>query len=96
MGLIPGLGRFLRGGNGNPLQYSCLGNYTDRIPGGYSPWSWKRVGHNLVTKQQQQSFVENNIFSISRAKAQELSASQGSPFMEHSPYFLAYLHQPSY
>jgi len=25
-GSIPGLGRFPGGGNGNPLQYSCLGN----------------------------------------------------------------------
>ena len=29
-GLIPGLGRFLGGGNGNPLQYSCLKNPMDR------------------------------------------------------------------
>ena len=29
-GLIPGLGRSLREGNGNPLQYSCLGNGMDR------------------------------------------------------------------
>ena len=29
-GLIPGLGRSLGGGRGNPLQYSCLGNPTDR------------------------------------------------------------------
>ena len=27
---IPGLGRYPREGNGNPLQYSCLGNLTDR------------------------------------------------------------------
>ena len=27
---IPGLGRSPRGGNGNPLQYSCLENPTDR------------------------------------------------------------------
>ena len=27
---IPGLGRSLRGGNGNPLQYSCLRNLRDR------------------------------------------------------------------
>ena len=33
-GSIPGLGRFPGGGNGNPLQYSCLGNLTDRAPGG--------------------------------------------------------------
>ena len=28
-GLIPGLGRSPGGGNGNPLQYSCLGNPMD-------------------------------------------------------------------
>ena len=30
MGLIPGSGRFLGEGNGNPLQYSCLENSMDR------------------------------------------------------------------
>ena len=30
LGLIPGLGRFPRGGHGNPLQYSCLENPMDR------------------------------------------------------------------
>ena len=29
-GLIPGLGRSPGGGNGNSLQYSCLGNPTNR------------------------------------------------------------------
>ena len=29
-GLIPGLGRLPGGGNGNPLQYSCLENSMDR------------------------------------------------------------------
>ena len=29
-GLIPGLGRSPAEGNGNPLQYSCLGNPMDR------------------------------------------------------------------
>ena len=29
-GSIPGLGRFPGGGNGNPLQYSCLENPMDR------------------------------------------------------------------
>ena len=30
LGLIPGLGRFPGGGNGSPLQYSCLENPMDR------------------------------------------------------------------
>ena len=30
LGSIPGLRRFPGGGNGNPLQYSCLENPTDR------------------------------------------------------------------
>ena len=29
MGLIPGSGKFLGGGQGNPLQYSCLENPMD-------------------------------------------------------------------
>ena len=29
-GLIPGSGRYSGEGNGNPLQYSCLGNPMDR------------------------------------------------------------------
>ena len=34
MGSIPGLGRSHGGGNGNPLQYSCLGNPMVREPDG--------------------------------------------------------------
>ena len=30
MGSIPGVGRSPGGRNGNPLQYSCLGNFLDR------------------------------------------------------------------
>ena len=30
LGLIPGLGRSLGAGNGNPLQYSCFGNPMDK------------------------------------------------------------------
>ena len=39
LGSILGLGRNSGEGNGNPLQYSCLGNPTDRRRlAGYSPW----------------------------------------------------------
>ena len=38
VGSIPGLGRSLGGGHGNPLQYSCLENLMDkRSLVGYSP-----------------------------------------------------------
>ena len=39
VGSIPGLGRFPGVGNGNPFQYSCLGNSMDRgTSPSYSPW----------------------------------------------------------
>ena len=54
MDSIPGLGRFPGGGNGNPLQYSCLENpHGQRGLVGYSPWGHKRVGHDLATEQHQ-------------------------------------------
>ena len=44
MGSIPGLGRSPGGGNGNPLQHSCLENPTDRA-------AWQATVHG-VTKSQ--------------------------------------------
>ena len=39
LSLIPGLGRSPGGGQGNPLQYSCLENpHGQRSLVGYSPW----------------------------------------------------------
>ena len=37
---IPGLGRFPGGGNGNPLQYSCLENPMDR-------GAWRATVHEV-------------------------------------------------
>ena len=42
-GLIPGSGTSLGEGNGNPLQYSCLGNLMDRV-------TWQTTVHE-VTKE---------------------------------------------
>ena len=50
LGLIPGSGKFPGEGNGNPFQYSCLGNPMNRDLVGYSTWSCKRIRHNLATK----------------------------------------------
>ena len=54
-GLIPGLERSPGERNGNSLQYSCLGNPMDRGAWrvGYSPWSHKRIIHDLAIKKQQ-------------------------------------------
>ena len=41
VGLIPGLGRFPGVGNGNPLQYSCLGNSMDR-------GAWRATVHGVT------------------------------------------------
>ena len=43
VGSIPGLGRSPGDGNGNPLQYSCLGNPVDR-------GEWQATVHG-VTKE---------------------------------------------
>ena len=40
-GLIPGLGRSPGGGNGNSLQYSCLGNPMDR-------GAWRATVHGVL------------------------------------------------
>ena len=48
--LIPGLGRCPGGRNGNPLQYSCLGNRMDRGAWRAIVHSVARVGHELATK----------------------------------------------
>ena len=49
-GLIPGLGRFPGEGNGNPVQYSCLGNPWTEEPGGLQSIGSQRVRHSLATK----------------------------------------------
>ena len=41
MGSIPGLGRSPGGGNGNPLQYSCLENSRDR-------GAWQATVHGVA------------------------------------------------
>ena len=49
LGSIPGLGRSLGGGHGNPLQYSYLENpHGQRSLVGYSPWgckSWTQLSN---------------------------------------------------
>ena len=49
MGSGPGVGRSPGGGNGNPLQYSCLENSMDRESGGLQTMGSQRVRYDWVT-----------------------------------------------
>ena len=53
VGLIPGLGRSLGGGNGNPLQYSCLGNLMDR-------GAWKATVYEAAKELDTTQWLNNN------------------------------------
>ena len=44
VGSIPGYGRSPGGGNGNPLQYSCLGNPMERM-------AWRAIVHKIAKGQ---------------------------------------------
>ena len=48
VGLIPALGRSPGGGNGNPLQYSCLENPMDR-------GAWRATVHGITKSRTQLS-----------------------------------------
>ena len=59
MGSIPGSGRSPGEGNGNPLQYSCLGNPMDR-------GAWPATvhgGHKSQTQLSNYTITTNNKFT---------------------------------
>ena len=65
VGLILGLGRCFRGGNGNPLQYSCLEN-----PHGQA--AWRATVHGITNSWTQVKWLStysssNNLLSIIQA-----------------------------
>ena len=59
LGLIPGSGRFLGEGNGNPLQYSCLENPMDRGAWRATVHGVAKVGHDLAIKPTNQPTIWN-------------------------------------
>ena len=69
-GLLPGLGKYFREGNGNPLQYSCLGNPMD---GG--AW-WARVhGVAWIRHSSVQSLSRVRLFVTPWTAARQASLS---------------------
>ena len=71
VGSIPGLGRSPGEGNGNSLQYSCLGNPMDKSLAGYSPRSHKKLDttehactHACVSQKNSEETTREGPFSI--------------------------------
>ena len=62
-GLIPGLGRSPRVGNGNPLQYSCLENSMDR-------GVWQATVHGVAKSQTRLSEHTHTPHKINKPKIQ--------------------------
>ena len=57
MGSIPGLGRYLGAGNGNLLQYSCLGNLMDNGSWQATVHGAARVRHDLTNNNKKEYFL---------------------------------------
>ena len=76
VGSIPGLGRCLGEGNGNPLQYSCLENSVD---GG----AWWATVHGVAKSQttERLHFTSGHLKKIKNKKITLLSTSKH----QHSP-----------
>ena len=53
LGLILGLGRSPGGGHGNPLQYPCLENPTDR-------GAWRTTVHGVLKSQTRPNQLNSN------------------------------------
>ena len=65
LGSSPGSGRSPGGGNGNPLQYSCLGNPMDR-------GAWRATVHGVVgLDRTKQLTLVNNILLVKLTKQQK-------------------------
>jgi len=75
LGSISGLGRYPGEGNGNPVQYSCLGNPMDRgawwpIVYGVTKESDMTLGINNNNRPWQISYCSYNITNLQENKKQ--------------------------
>ena len=95
VGSIPGSGRFPRGGNGNPLEYSCLENPMDR---GARQATVHRVANSTqaVTRRLAeppktgnergtQSFLEAILVFLSKSMITPTHGRKTSPYSEKEP-----------
>ena len=65
LGSIPGLGRSPGGGDGNPLQYSCLENpHGQRSLVSYNPWGYEESHKSERLSTGQHSLCINGFFTL--------------------------------
>ena len=76
-------------GNGNPLQYSCLGNPMDRGDWQATVHGSQRVWHNLATKQQHHFSLKLFTASFIKGVVPQIADAYSSSFHEIS--YLLYL-----
>ena len=63
-GSVPAWGRSFAEGNGNPLQYSCLGNLIDRGAWQAAVHGVARTRNDLVTKQHIYKFFKDGLGKV--------------------------------
>ena len=67
---MPGSGRFPGAGNVNPLQYSCLGNPTDR-------GDWQATVHRVTKESDTTERINNKKLRFQRVKDKEVLVEEG-------------------
>ena len=88
-GSISKSGRSPGKGNGNPFQYSCLGNPMDRGDWQATVHGSQRVWHNLATKQQHHFSLKLFTASFIKGVVPQIADAYSSSFHEIS--YLLYL-----
>ena len=80
-GSIPGSGRSLGGGNGNPLQYSGLGNPMDR-------GAWRATVHRVTKSQTQLNRLSKHAHIIYIGLRLRLILQNSSVMIQNHSFFL--------
>ena len=78
-GLIPGSGRSPGGEKATHSSILASEIHGQRSLAGYSPWSCKRIGHNLATKQQLKASLLLPWASPGGSDGKESAWSEGDP-----------------
>ena len=71
LGSIPGFGRSPGGGNGNPLQCSCLESPWTEEPGGLQSMGSQKVRHNWASKHRKWKMGSQDLQTVEEGNLKE-------------------------